>query len=107
MASKAVKSTKSTKSGYTKKAKEEKKVVEEEVLTQTPEVVEEVVEPSDNIEDAISEIWDAFVLRHIMNPRVSGKREMDIYKRYKDVANSIIAAKKAEAQSQNVTEVTE
>ena len=106
MASKAVKSTKSTKSGYTKKAKDEKKVVEE-VLSETPKIVEEFIEPSDNMEDAIAEIWDAFVLRNILNPRVIGKREMDIFKRYKDVANSIIAAKKVEAQKQNVAEITE
>jgi hypothetical protein len=109
------------KRAYTKRAKPEG-TSNEEVVVKRPvtdpyqekslpaeiEVSEdETVEPSDNLEDAIAEIWDAFVLRHIMNPKVSGKRETDIFRKYKAVANSIIAAKKAEAEKQNVVEDTE
>ena len=88
--------TPKTKTAYTKKAKKETK--DETIVPKTPQVVEEVIEPSSSLEDAIAEIWDAFVLRNIFNPRIIGKREMDIFKRYKDLARSIIDAKKAEAE---------
>ena len=106
----AVKSAKTTKTGYTKKAKVEKKKEEvtDILASETKPVVEDTVIPSDNLEDAIAEIWDAFVLRNILNPKLFGDREMIIFKLYNDVANSIIASKKEEAlKIANVAKITE
>lgn len=113
--------TKTSKPAYTKRAKKESKVVSDDTI-KTSNAVEETnisttaqyvevntgkrlhtnpenieVEPSDNLEDAIAEIWDAFVLRNVLNPKVFGDREIAIFKKYKDIANSILAQRKVEA----------
>ena len=99
----APKTPKTTKTLYKKnpKVKGEKTTIVENADTNNEvQIVEEVIEPSFDKDAAIADIWDAFVLRVIMNPRIVGEQEMNIFKKYKDLAGTILIQKAKEKEEQ-------
>lgn len=99
----AAKTPKNTKTLYKKnpKVKEEKTVVvDNDVINNEVQIVEQAVEPSYDKDAAIRDIWDAFVLRVIMNPRIVGEQEMNVFKKYKDLAATLMIQKAKEEEEQ-------
>lgn len=99
----AAKTPKNTKTLYKKnpKVKQEKTaIVDNDDSNNEVQIVEQAVEPSYDKDAAIRDIWDAFVLRVIMNPRIVGEQEMNVFKKYKDLAGTLMIQKVKEEEEQ-------